>query len=202
MKLSTDQIDFIKTILIKNGVEIQSLQDDLLDHLCCYIESRGEYDKDFEKLVSQGVAELAPFGLHVLQEQTLLLLHYNKLSNMKKLSFVIGALSAMAWFIGVFFTLMHWPGGREISLFGFLIFVFVFLPVQRMLHASAVRSPMEKWKFILGMTSGVLFSFSFIFKTFHLQGFETLFVGSTVFFVFIFLPYLFFSMYKKSMIQA
>lgn len=40
MKLTSEQEDIIKASVKSKGIHLESLQDDLIDHLCCVVESQ------------------------------------------------------------------------------------------------------------------------------------------------------------------
>jgi hypothetical protein len=48
MKLDPAQIKFIKSEIYKKGVRLESLQEDLLDHICCLVEEELEVTPDFK----------------------------------------------------------------------------------------------------------------------------------------------------------
>ena len=119
---------------------------------------------------------------------------------MKKVMYVIGLLSAMAFVAGWSFRILHLPGAEELLGYGFLGFVFIFLPMIAIdyFKVKIHRALSEKLKFWLGFSSGIILAISTIFKFLHLQGTSLLFVIGMGLFIFGFLPFLFFTMYKKS----
>ncbi len=119
---------------------------------------------------------------------------------MKKLIYAAGLLSAMTFTTGWTFGVLRLPGTTYLQLYGFIGFAFVFLPLLAMDHYNAlIRETLsEKLKFIFGMTSGVLVGVSALMKLMHLQGTNWFLVAGAVLFVFGFLPFLFFTLYKKS----
>jgi hypothetical protein len=200
LKLSSEQIENIKGIIDHGGITMQSLKDDVLDHLCCVIEIKISRGKSFDEAVSESVHELAPNGLEEIQHETVFLLNSNKIILMKKVMYFIGLLATMAFVAGWSFRILHLPGADQLMGYGFLGFVFIFLPMIAMdyFKVNIHRALTEKLKFWLGFSSGVVIAISTIFKFLHLQGTTTLFVMGMVLFIFGFLPFLFFTMYKKS----
>jgi hypothetical protein len=49
MKLTPDQVKFIRSQIFKKGVRLETLREDLLDHICCLVEEELETDPDFKK---------------------------------------------------------------------------------------------------------------------------------------------------------
>lgn len=200
MKLSSDQIAIIRKYVDQSTISIDSLKDDVLDHLCCVVEIKMERGKSFNNAVHEGLIELAPDGLDEIQRETLFLLDSTKIIFMKKVMYGIGLLSAMAFVLGWAFGIMHLPGATELSIYGFLTFVFIFLPMLAIDHYKVnIRWALsDKLKFSLGLASGIIVATSVLFKLMHLSGAQELLIIGTFLFVFGFLPFLFFTMYKKS----
>jgi hypothetical protein len=200
MKLSSDQIAIIRMYVDKSAISIDSLKDDVLDHLCCVVEINMERGKSFNNVVQEALVELAPDGLDEIQRETVFLLNSTKIIRMKKMMYAIGLITAISMTMGLTFKILHMPGAEELFNFGFFGLVLVFLPMitidryKRNLH----KALSERLRFVLGFLSAVLIGFSVLFKIFHYQGADVLLLVGISFFSFGFLPFLFFSMYKKS----
>jgi hypothetical protein len=200
MKLSIDQVFLVRQYVQQSGIANQGLQDDLIDHLCCAIEFKIEHGTSLPVALEEAVNELAPEGLITLQLETVFLLNSTKIIRMKKVMYTIGALSVMLFVLGWCFGMMGWAGARELSIFGFLGFVFLYAPlliVDR--FKTRIRWVLsEKLKFILGTISGFVLALAVFFKIMHLPGADQLLLLGTGLFTFGFVPFLFFTMYKKS----
>src|SRR5688572_5098760 len=96
MKLTREQIEFIREHIQQNGIITHSLQDDVLDHVCCTLEGIDEREMDFPSAFKQAVQEVAPNGLKNLQRETSRLLNSPIMINMKKFMFILGSMSASA----------------------------------------------------------------------------------------------------------
>ena len=200
MKLSADQIGSIRAYVEDSGIEIESLKADIVDHLCCVVEIKMERKQTFDKGLSEAINELAPDGLEVLQNETVFLLNSTKIIFMKKVMFATGLLSTMAFALGWTFGILHLPGSFELSAYGFLGFAFIFLPLYAIDYykASIQRALSEKLRFIFGLMSATFLGASVALKMNHIEGGSLLLASGTAVFVFGFLPFLFFGMYKKS----
>lgn len=200
MKLSPEQVNIIRELVEKGGIKFELLKEDVIDHLCCVVESELDRKKSFEVAVQEAVAELAPDGLEEIQRETVFLLNSTKIIRMKKIMYGIGLLSAISFVLGWAFGIIHLPGARELSIYGFLGFVFVFVPLLAIdRFKSNIRWLLsDKLKFILGTFSALLIAAAMLFKIMHLPGADELFFGGAVLLAFGFLPFLFFTMYKKS----
>jgi hypothetical protein len=200
MKLAEDQIAVIRKTIHQSGIEIQTLKDDLIDHLCCVTESKIERGKSFENALSEALHELAPDGLYEIQRETIFLLNSSTIILMKKVMYLIGLITTICMSIGWAFRILDWPGGSELLTYGFLGFVLLFIPMVAINYFKVnLRSALsEKLRIILGVSSGVIVGVAFVLKFMHLPGADQLLLGGTILFSFGFLPFLFFSMYKKS----
>ena len=110
MKLTDEQVEAIKAYVEAQKVKIPSLRDDLIDHLCCVIERELGKGQSFEDLLYQAVADIAPNGLQELEHKTLFLLNAQRLLFLKRLLYLTGFGSAVAFTGGVVFKLLQLPG--------------------------------------------------------------------------------------------
>jgi len=200
MRVTAEQIAIISAVIDESNITIETLRDDVLDHLCCAVEIEMARGKDFETALREAVEELSPDGLNEIQHETVFLLNSTKIIHMKKVMYGIGLLSAMAFVLGWGFGLLHLPGATQLSVYGFSSFAFIFLPLLAIDHfkTNIRRTLSDKLKFILGFASGILVGLSGVFKVMHLQGTVALLVAGILLCVFGFFPFLFFTMYKKS----
>lgn len=200
MKVTAEEVAIIKKHVEQSGIVNETLRDDVLDHLCCVTEVKLSQGKDFNWALQEAMHELAPEGLAEIQRQTVFLLNSTKIIRMKKLLYSIGLISVMAFVMGWLFGMLHLPGARELSIGGFLGFMFLYLPllvIDR--YKTNIRWILsEKLKFILGSVSGLVMTIAIAFKILHLPGADQLLILGTLLFTFGFLPFLFFGMYKKS----
>ena len=200
MKLSDVQEEAIRQYVIDHSLRLQPLSDDIIDHLCCVVESQLGKGKSFEEILRDASAELAPNGLNELQHRTIFLLNSKRIILMKKLTYIMGFLGSVTLALGITFKLLNLPAANELFMVGYLLFLLVFIPMWAVdrFKVSIVRALSERWKIILGVTSSVILGFAGLFKVFHYQGAALLLMLGTIIFVFGFLPFLFFTMYRHS----
>ena len=86
--LSQNQVDQVFDVILGQGVTYGSLQLDLLDHLCCMVESKMERGSDFEESLQQSTREFGLSNLSEVQEATLYLLT-QKTRRMKKVTSIV-----------------------------------------------------------------------------------------------------------------
>jgi hypothetical protein len=200
MKLTDEQIDFIRSEIESSGLSMPALKDDLLDHFCCFIEHEMKKGQSFLPAYAQAKVHICPGGFAQIEKETLFLLNAKRIMVMKKLMYFIGLISAMSISLGWLFKILHWPGGGELFTYGFLAFVLLFLPLLAIdrykLNLQAAMS--EKLRLALGFGSAIVTGLAVLFKMLHLQGADMLLIGGALLFVFGFLPFLFFRMYRKA----
>ena len=200
MKLSQEQLAVIRHYVHQSDITMNTLKDDLVDHLCCVVERKIDKGEDFEIALQTALQELAPHGLDAIQLETFYLLKSPKIILMKKVMYSIGLISAVALSVGWLFTVLRWPGGSELFNYGFLVFLLLFIPLLAIdrYKANLKNALREKLKVVIGSASGIVVGISLVFKFLHLQGADIIFVVGMLMFSFGFLPFLFFSMYKKA----
>ena len=198
--LSDQQTETVRQRVLAENISITTLADDVVDHLCCVIEQKLTLGIPFETALTEAIQELAPEGLEQLQEETILLLNNDKIIFMKKVTYLIGLLSTMCYSLGWAFSVLRWPGGFEMSTYGMMAFLFLFLPMIAVnyFRFKIRKGSPEKWYTLLGFVSAALMGLTAVFKVLHLQGTDFLLLVSISVFVFAFLPVLFFSLYKKA----
>jgi hypothetical protein len=199
MTLSEEQVEYIRSRIKQGGIDIAALQDDVLDHLCCVVERTMEENISFDVALTTAIQEFAPEGLAEIEEETLLLLNA-KLMNMKKIMYGIGFASTSSMSMGVTFKLLHMPGGDQLVTYGFLIFALVFLPlvVINYFKVNLNAAWTDRARIILGILSALATGMAIVLKYYSLQWAEVLLLTGAALFSFGFLPFLFFTMYKKS----
>lgn len=200
MKVTAEQVARIKKQVEQSGIINETLRDDVLDHLCCVVEIKLSKGKTFDQAIQEASHELAPEGLIEIQRETVFLLNPIKIIRMKKIMYAIGLITSISMTMGLTFKILHMPGADELFNLGFFGFTLVFLPMitidryKQNLH----KALSERLRLILGFLSAVLIGFSVLFKIFHRPNADVMLLIGIAVFSFSFLPFLFFSMYKKS----
>lgn len=72
--LNDQQLDFILGDINARGVRLESLQNDLLDHICVIIEQRLEKDEDFKQCYKATIRAFYRKELREIEDETLFLL--------------------------------------------------------------------------------------------------------------------------------
>lgn len=200
MKVSAEQVAIIRKQIEQSGILNEMLRDDVLDHLCCVVEIKLSKGRSFDQALQEASQELAPEGLVEIQRETVFLLNPQKIIRMKKIMYAIGLITSIGMTMGLTFKILHMPGADELFNLGFFGFTLLFLPMitidryKQNLH----RALSERMRLILGFLSAVLIGISVLFKIFHRPNADVMLLIGIAIFSFGFLPFLFFSMYKKS----
>ena len=200
MKLTAAQEKIIEDYVDAQGFNIRTLRDDIVDHLCCVIESELGKEKSFEQLLETAISDLAPNGLIGIQHKTVFLLNARRIMMMKKLMYAIGFLGSISLTAGITFKLLHMPLATELFMIGFLTLLLIFIPLVALNRYKVALSKAisVKLKIITGTLAAIVTGLSGIFKVLHLQGGDTLLLLGAFLFACGFLPFFFFNMYKKS----
>ncbi|MEM9856579.1 MAG: hypothetical protein AAF843_04465 [Bacteroidota bacterium] len=200
MKLTLEQENQVRAFVNNQGLKIDSLKEDIIDHLCCVIETRLGKKKPFEQLLVEAGEELAPHGLIELERTTVFLLNSKRIIIMKKIMYLIGFIGSVTLTGGVVFKLLNFPGGYELFTIGFLMLFLVFIPLLAFdrYKVAISKAISERMKLILGTSAAVLTGLSGLFKVMHLQGAELLLMLGAIVFAVGFLPFFFFTMYKRA----
>ncbi len=201
MKLNSEQEERIRDFVHNQGLKLPGLRDDIVDHLCCVVESELKTGKTFDQSLQEAIAELAPNGLINLERKTFFLLNSKRIIMMKKLMYFIGFIGALTLTTGITFKILSYPGANKLFITGFLLLLLVFVPMLAFdrYKVAIARSLSERLKIILGCISGVIIGMSGLFKLMHWMGAEVLLLAGALLFAIGYLPFLFFTMYKRSL---
>ena len=192
-QLSDQQIDYILNDIGARGVEMESLQQNLLDHICCIIEQNLEENGDFESFYQTTIKTFYKDELWEIEEETLQLLTHKNYYTMKKIMIYSGTLSVAGFIAGSLFKIMHWPGASAILLLSMLNISLIFLPLLFILKTREVNTMKDKLMVTIGTIFGILFSFSSLFKIFHWPGANLMWIFALGILMFVFIPIYFFS---------
>lgn len=200
--LSEEQEQYIISLVEKHPWKILSLQHELTDHLCCAVESSMREGVPFHIALQAALGELAPSGLAAVEEETIDIMNKTEIAMpVKKIVFLTGLMSAMAMSVGWLMRILRWPMGVEVLTAGLLGLVFLFLPLLSFYYFrnSNINGTVRKAQMLAGISSAVLLGLAIVFKLLHLQGADVVLLAGGVLFTFVFLPLLFFSIYRNSL---
>lgn len=196
-QLTDDQVTYILNDIRRNGVEMEDLQLNLLDHVCCIIEQTLEADGDFEGCYRKTISGFYKSDLKEIEVETINLLTFKNYYVMKRSMIVSGTLSVFLLLMGSFLKLMHWPGAGISLVLGVVLFSLVFLPILLALKAREAKGAAEKAILVIGTLTGILYCLSSIFKVQHWPGANMMLFSSLAIILFLLLPIYFFNGIRK-----
>lgn len=201
MTISEEHLRAIRSAIEQSPISRLSMQDDLIDHLCCEVEQTMACGVNFEAAYHRAFQRLAPNGLLELEKETYLLLNKTKIT-MKKLTYLSGAFFSIFASIGIFFKILHWLGANELLIFGFGGLLLVFTPLFVIIHRKrSSESDFESRRNWIGMISLTLFSIGAVLKVLHFAGANEALLLGTALFSLGFLPMSFLKMYRQSIAE-
>jgi hypothetical protein len=165
--LTDQQIEFISNDIRSRGISIESLHQDLLDHICCIIEQNLDANGDFTNFYENTIKTFYKKELFEIEEETISLLTNKNYYTMKKIMIVSGIASAFVLSCGIFFKFMHYPGAGMLMVLGITAFSFLFLPLMFTLKIKEKKQIKDKVLLGLGSLVGILISLGILFKIMH-----------------------------------
>ncbi len=202
MELRDDQFEQV-SLLVNRSVSMHSLRVQLLDHLCCHIEAQMDAGISFDSALKEAILQLSPEGLTAVEERTIFLLTFKKQLTMKKLLYFTGFLAALFTMSSMTFRTFHWPYGNVLMFFGngFLLLSMICLLVIAIRNYSSISSS-ARIRSLSGAIGGMIVATGSMFKFLHWPGANILFLLGAVVLICVFLPILFFQLYKNDVAKS
>jgi hypothetical protein len=178
-------------------ITINNLSQELVDHICCEVESLMSKGKSFEEAYAVIKEHAGLKVLQQIQENTLYLTDI-KYKTMKTTMKITGNVSLALIAIGTAFKIMHWPGSSPILILGFFTLCFVFFPAAIYLNYTYRK---EQKKPLLNLSiaaGGITFMVGVLFKLMHWPGAALLLFAGWTIILGIFLPILLFVKLKEA----
>jgi len=190
--LSEKEIEILIREIEKQGLTYTQLQNELLDHLCCDIETKMEEGIEFLKAYEEVQSRLENNRIQEIQEETLLLIN-QKYRMMKKFMYILGTIAPSLLIIGAFFKLQHWPGASIFIVLGSFLLGAIYLPVFAMVSMRDTRKKekkVNKTLYVTGVITGFIFITGILFKIMHWPGAGVALMTSVILVVVVFIPVL------------
>lgn len=195
--LSSNQVDKIYDLLVDHKITLESLQIDLLDHLCCMVEQKMDNGLDFGKSLTLSIQEFGLQNLSEIQEATLYLLTL-KLQKMKKVTSIIGIISAIFVIVGVLFKINHFPGASILLVLGIGFISVIVFPLMAFSEMQKGNNLNQKISVTVGYFSAIILGLATLFKIMHWPGSLLLSYSGFSLLVFVFIPFFTIRNYKTS----
>ncbi len=197
-RITDEQIDFILDNIRANGIVIEDLQNNLLDHICCIVENEMTEGEDFYKFYGRIVPRFFKKELKEIEEETTNLLTFKNYYAMKNTVKISGTISGILILLGAIFKTMHWPGAGIMIVLGGLFFSLVFLPLMIVLKFKDDESKTDKWVFAFGFLMAMGAATGIVFKVMHWPYANFLMRWSVTFFLFGYIPLYYFTRIRRA----
>jgi hypothetical protein len=168
--LTDQQIEFIREDISKRGIEMESLRESLIDHVCSIIENEFDGLTEFKEYYQTVIKKFYKTSLREIEDETILHLKFKNYYTMKKAMIYSGAFTVGALMTGTFFKFMYWPGANMLLVLSLLIGCLVFLPLMYLIKSKEGESSREKLIMAIGIFAFILFSLSIMFRIQHWPG--------------------------------
>jgi len=196
-KISDEQVDFILRDIKARGIEIEDLQNNLLDHMCCIIENEMPENTDFYTFYENIVPAFFVHELKEIQTETEQLIRFKHYYAMKRTLKISGITSAILTLVGAILKTLHLPGAGITIILGGLMFSLIFLPLMIVLKFKEDDSKTEKWVFTLGFILAMGSTVGVLFKLMYWPYANFLMRGSITLFVFAYVPLYFITRIRR-----
>ncbi len=174
-ELSPENIDQVIRDIRKQEITFSHLVDDLIDHVCCDVESEMEKGFNFSEAYRKVKLKMGERRLKEIQEETLYAIDtkYRYMKNAMKISGVAGT---VLFGFAVLFKIQHWPGAGIMMTLGALLLAFVFMPSALVVLWKETRSTGKLFLFISAFLAGMFFISGILFKVQHWPGAGTILI--------------------------
>ena len=154
--LDKKQVDIIVADVQLAAITLSHLADDLVDHICCEVESLINEGKNFDQAYELVKKQTGIEVLQKIQDNTKFLIDKNY-RLMKTTMKITGNISLAMLGFGTIFKIMHWPGASVLLVFGFFVLCAIFFPMT--VHTNYKKSEKKQNLFlhIAILVGGVFF---------------------------------------------
>jgi hypothetical protein len=194
--INDEQIDYILNDIRRRGVEMEDLQSNLLDHICCIVEQNLESGGNFEDFYNKTIPKFFKHELWEIEEETILLLTYKNYYTMKKAMIYGGVFSLSLIALGTAFKIFHWPGAGPTMLLGFIVLCFIFFPAALYLNYNPAKKNIGTN--LAAFLGGTFLMMGIFFKIMHWPGTPLLLISGWSILLAVFIPLLLFSKFKEN----
>jgi hypothetical protein len=186
--LSDEQIDFVLDDIKANGVVIEDLQHNLLDHICCIIENELNEGEDFYSFYKQVLPRFFKKELREIELETQNLLTFKNYYAMKNTLKISGLVSAVLTFLGATLKVLHLPGANISIVLGGILFSLVFLPLMIVLKFKDEEKQIDKIVLSFGFLIAMVAFTGVLFKLMHWPFANIMMISGISAFVFAYVP--------------
>lgn len=188
---------------VKTEISSEKLRLEIYDHICSCIEFLMEQGSDYNSAKQTALMELAPKGLHHIEQETFILLTLTNSFIMKKLMYFCGFFATMFILTGFVVRWMHWPGATAFMFMGnsFLFLTMLFSASNLFLNRKNL-STLQIAQSGIGILSGALIAVGTLFKIFHLPTANIQVMLGMCLLIAVVVPSYFWQFYKRSVLAS
>lgn len=192
-RLSDDQVAFISHDIRARGIRLESLHEQLLDHVCCLIEEGLADGADFHRYYESVIRDFYEDDLAEIEKETFLLLTFKNYYTMRKLMMGTGAFAVAAFVAGSFLKLFHLPGAGVLLVSGMGAISLIFLPLLLLVKSKELTDRRDRLLLAIGTVMGMLYCMSALFLVHHWPGARIIWFSTLILSFFVFTPVYFFT---------
>lgn len=185
-ELTHDQLLTVSELVSDSQITYSHLPDDLIDHICCDIESEMSVGLSFNKALERVQCKFGDSGLQKIQEDTILLID-QKYRFMKTTMKIFGNVSLALVGIGTIFKIFHWPGASIGLTLGFVLLALIFYPAT-ILATYRKNGRKNLIIHLMAIIGGMAVILGILFKFQHWPGGGMMLSGGWITLILIFLP--------------
>ncbi|MBX2841040.1 MAG: hypothetical protein KTR26_04680 [Flammeovirgaceae bacterium] len=194
--LTSENIEYLNQHLVKKEVKYDPLKGEMLDHICCELEELMEEGMSFPEAYMEFSKTVSSNNIKAVENETIHLVNH-KLFIMRKVIYILGALTASIFAFCVLFKLMHWPGALELFFIFWTLCPILIITAAVYYYQMSELNGKNKFAFFLAVVCSLSLIVGGFFKILHLPFGGILlmigFVGGAIFTI----PYFFYSLYQK-----
>lgn len=191
-ELTVKELQYLNEEIEREGLTYTELQKELLDHLCCDVESKMDEGVEFLKALDEVKMSMGQDCIRKIQEDTLVLIN-KKYRIMKKFMYILGVIAPTLVIIGTIFKIQHWPAAGILLTLGLFLLGAIYLPVFVSVKIRDTRKagkPVNMPLYIIGLVAGIVFIAGALFKLMHWPGAGIMMIISDVVVIAVFVPIL------------
>lgn len=125
MKVEDTHIEYIEKALIDEGLLLEDLRSDMVDHICCLLEQNE--NESFEIAYTEVMKTFKANEFKEIEKE-IINIKFNNHIIMKKFTYLSGYIATTLTTTGILFKIMHWPGANIMIIVGIFLLNFIFLP--------------------------------------------------------------------------
>lgn len=202
VELNDIEMEFLVS-RIETEIRDPQLQLELIDHCGCAVEQFMSEGMQFEMALDLAMKNLAPNGVHEIEEEVQFILTIQTLQTMKIVLFFSGFVAAFCIMTGILFRQLHWPGGDVILMVGDIsLIVSMITLIVNTARSSASFSRAIIYRILAGSFGGLFFGIGSAFKIMHWPGANIQILLGVFLLAFFFLPMFFWQLYKSELKTA